>query len=231
MGYRHMCNPLCISFVESNLREEEVRGRRVLEVGSMDVNGSVRPAIERLHPRSYLGVDITEGPRVDCICRAEDLVARFGRASFDVVISSEMLEHVRDWRRVISNLKHVLAPGGSMLITTRSRGKLYHAYPHDFWRFEIGDMERIFGDLEIQALEKDPYSPGVFLKALKPENFSEVHLPDYKLFSILTEKRMWDVGLPTISWFMARYVIKDMLKRILPGWAVSMIRSARKSLR
>jgi len=51
-------------------------------------------------------------------------------------------------------MKAVLKPGGFIYITTRSRGFPYHAYPHDYWRYEIEDMEKIFGDFEIIALEK-----------------------------------------------------------------------------
>jgi hypothetical protein len=31
--------------------------------------------------------------------------------------------------------------------------------PHDYWRYEIEDMEKIFGDFEITALEKDWEAP------------------------------------------------------------------------
>jgi len=46
---------------------------------------------------------------IDC---AELLVEFFGINKFDVVISTEMLENVKDWRIVINNLKEVLKPGG-----------------------------------------------------------------------------------------------------------------------
>jgi len=65
-------------------------------------------------------------------------------------------------------MKAVLKPGGLIYITTRSRGFSYHAYSHDYWRYEIEDMEKIVGDFEITALEKDWEAPGVFLKARKP---------------------------------------------------------------
>src|SRR2546426_6948724 len=117
-----MCHSGCIEFAASRLSAEEVNDRDVLEVGSRDVNGSVRTVIEALGPASYLGVDIEEGPGVDVLCDATNLVSRFGQERFDVVISTELLEHVCDWRSVIGEMKSVLRTGGVLLITTRSKG-------------------------------------------------------------------------------------------------------------
>ena len=42
----------------------------MLEVGSLNVNGSIRPMIESRGPRSYLGVDVLDGPGVDRVVDA-----------------------------------------------------------------------------------------------------------------------------------------------------------------
>jgi SAM-dependent methyltransferase len=141
-----MCNLACIEFGKKYLIAEEIQGKHVVEVGSLDVNGSLRPWILSLCPKSYIGVDICNGPGVDEICRAEELVFHFGDNKFDVLISTELLEHIRHWREAISNMKKILKPGGIILITTRSRGAGYHGFPYDFWRFELSDMEKIFAD-------------------------------------------------------------------------------------
>ncbi len=185
-----MCEVSCIVFGVKNLNKEEIKGKRVIEVGSYDVNGSFRPIIESWEPREYIGVDIEKGPGVDIICNAENLVEKFGKESFDVVISTELLEHVRDWRKVISNIKNICKPNGIILITTRSHGFVYHAYPYDFWRYELEDMKHIFSDCEILALEKDYQAPGVFIKVRKPNKFIENELSNYKLYSIVVNKRI-----------------------------------------
>jgi len=43
---------------------------------------------------------------------AEKLVEYFGPESFDVVISTELLEHVQNWRLAINNMKSVLKRDG-----------------------------------------------------------------------------------------------------------------------
>ncbi len=204
---------------------EEFAGRRGLEVGSKFVNGSVRPLIERFcRPREYVGVDIETGKYVDVVLPAERLVEHFGPESFDAVISTEVLEHVFDWRTVVNNMKAVLKPGGFIYITTRSRGFPYHAYPHDYWRYEIEDMEKIFGDFEIIALEKNWEAPGVFLKARKPTNWSPNDLSQIELYSMVLGRRTREiVGMdkaPLARRLGIRLCQSKTIRRIVPWWVI-----------
>jgi len=192
-----MCNNSCINFGIRFLREEYVRGKRVIEVGSFDQNGSLRSIVRAFSPSEYIGVDIENGPGVDQICVSEKLIKKYGRHRFDVVISTEMLEHVRNWKKVIHNLKQILSPGGLLLITTRSRGFPFHGFPFDFWRFEISDIKLIFSDFEIHTLESDPEEPGIFLLARKPRNFIEKSIDDYKLYSMILNRHS-SVAVATI---------------------------------
>jgi len=84
-------------------------------------------------------------PGVNVICDAEHLVEHFGSDAFDVIVSTEMLEHTRNWREVVTNLKRVTKPNGIIVLTTRSPGFPLHGYPYDFWRYDQSDMRVIFG--------------------------------------------------------------------------------------
>jgi len=184
-----MCNVSCIDFGKAYIKKEDVEGKAVIEIGAYDVNGSLRPVVEALAPSSYVGIDIEAGPGVDQICAVEDITKVFGCDRFDVVICTEVLEHVKNWQNVIHNIKNVTKPGGILLITTRSKGFAYHGFPADFWRYEKSDMEFIFSDFDIEALENDPLYPGVLLKARKPLGFVENKLEGYKLYSIIQGRK------------------------------------------
>ena len=209
-----MCNASCIIFGATSLNKEQVEGKSILEVGSYDINGSLRPIIESWAPLEYIGVDIEEGPGVDLVCNVEDIIGRFGKESFDIVISTELVEHVRDWRIVISNIKNVCNQNGIMLITTRSYGFPFHAYPNDFWRFELLDLENIFSDCIIEKLEKDRADPGVFIKARKPNNFVEKNLADYELYSMIVDKRVKDIDQSSLTRFQKRYHRRLVRRRL-----------------
>jgi SAM-dependent methyltransferase len=170
-------HPSVIDFAKQVLTEEIVVGATVLEVGSLDVNGSVRSYVQSLCPEMYVGVDMQEGPGVDLTVDCERLVEEMGGDAWDLVISTEMLEHVEDWRTCIRQMAWAVAPGGLLLLTTRSPGFPYHPFPIDKWRFTLADMKLIMDalKLEIVALEDDPSMPGVFVLARKS---FKLHTPE-----------------------------------------------------
>ncbi len=212
-----MCHESCYEFAREHLRPQDVRGGAVLEVGSLDLNGSLRPLVEALEPGSYLGVDIRKGPGVDELCDAAELVKRFGLESFDLLIATELLEHVRDWRTVVSNFKQVVRPDGVMLITTRSRGFPHHAHPHDFWRYEPGDVEVIFSDCIIEALEPDPQVPGVFLRVRKPRSFTENNLTGHALYSMVKGRPARTLSALGHRYYRTRQTLRACLSTLCPA--------------
>lgn len=177
-------------FVERQLKADAVRGRSVLDVGSRDPQSRVRNIVMPLRPEHYTGADLAPGPGVDVVCPAEVLLDRFAPASFDVVVCTEVLEHVRDWRAVVHNIKTVLREDGIVVLTTRSPGFHFHGYPLDFWRFDPEDISEIFGDFKIEALELDTGEPpGVFVRARRPQAFTERHLHSYPVYSVVRRRR------------------------------------------
>lgn len=184
-----MCDKDCINFGMKNISIEEIKRKKVIEVGSYDINGSLKDYVQKFEPEIYVGVDIIPGKNVDVICDVVKLFDRFEIESFDVLISTEVLEHVQNWRLAISNFKKVLKTNGFLIITTRSKGFGFHEYPHDFWRYEEDDFKYIFSDFIINSIEKDTLAPGIFIKATKPKKFNEVDLSKYELYNIVEKKR------------------------------------------
>lgn len=188
-----MCNVNCLVWGAKHISPEEIRGKRVIEVGSYDVNGSLRSIVNLLQPKEYVGVDVTPGPGVDKVVSACDLAGEFGKDSFDFVVTTCTLEHVRYWKPAISNLKNICRPQGTILFIVPSRCA-YHGYPYDFWRYSVKDVENIFSDCKILSLEEDKTAPSlVYAKIIKPVDFSENKLDKYELYSVVTRSKVNEI--------------------------------------
>lgn len=142
-----------------------IEGARVCELGSLDVNGSVRPLVAVLKPSEYVGVDIREGLGVDVVGDVCSGVVADRHGQFDIVISTETLEHVQSWQLFVAEMKRLSKPGGHLLLTCRSPGFPEHDYPGDYWRFTKEQIAEAFADCEIVDIRGDPEAPGVFLHA------------------------------------------------------------------
>jgi hypothetical protein len=91
---------------------------RVLDVGSMDVNGGTRHLFSG---GSYLGCDVHPGKAVDHVGAAWTVPG-----IFDVVISTECLEHDPTWRKTMWAMEERVAPGGLLIVTCAGPGRGEH---------------------------------------------------------------------------------------------------------
>jgi SAM-dependent methyltransferase len=97
------------------------RNAKVLEIGSLDINGSIRPFFDQCE---YIGIDISEGKCVDVVCQGQDYDAP--NESFDHVISCEAMEHNPFWRQTFTNMIRLCRPGGIVSITCATTGRGEH---------------------------------------------------------------------------------------------------------
>ncbi len=85
--------------------------KKVLEVGSQNINGSVR---KHFFNCDYLGIDLGKAPGVDVVASIIDYNTP---NIFDVVISSEMLEHCKEWDEALLQMYKNTKPGGLFILT------------------------------------------------------------------------------------------------------------------
>jgi SAM-dependent methyltransferase len=133
----------------------------VLEVGSLDVNGSLR----QFFPLSiYTGIDMRAGVGVDFVMNAHELDC-FADNSMDVVVCTEVLEHDDKFWLTLKEIGRVLKPQGRMILTTRSNGFQEHGYPSDFYRFMQNSVDVLLDLASCKKLQfqEDPQCSGLFI--------------------------------------------------------------------
>ncbi len=116
---------------------------KVLEVGSLDVNGSVRSVID-----VTVGIDMREGKGVDLVCPVNDLPKHYPLGYFDACCSFGTLEHVEDWRGFVKTTWDMVKEGGWLVLSIASLMKKRHAYPDDYWRMTEEQIRTIYPRLE-----------------------------------------------------------------------------------
>ncbi len=104
---------------------------KILDVGSYDVNGSMKPVFKE-EPWTYHGLDLEKGPNVDIVSPMDKFP--LNSETYHVVVSSSCFEHSRIFWITFNEMVRVLRKGGLMYINTPSDGP-YHGYPSDCWRF------------------------------------------------------------------------------------------------
>lgn len=96
---------------------------RTLEIGSRNINGSVRYMFQTL---DYTGIDIVQGPGVDVVADGADWDGDGGL--YDTIICCEVLEHARNTKEVCENIYRLLRRGGRAIITAASTERVPHSW-------------------------------------------------------------------------------------------------------
>lgn len=153
-----------LDFAKQKKEVLNINTGHVLEVGSLDVNGSPRSVFQD-DSLSYIGVDLMMGHGVDEICNGEQLLERFPDAKFDTIICMECLEHaIRPWI-IVENMKKLLAPQGHLWVSTPTFGFPLHRFPldchrfgEDFYRYYIFQGLAL---LDLQHVNDGPEHPAI----------------------------------------------------------------------
>lgn len=121
----------------------------VLDVGCGDT-----PYTDLFVNLQYIGVDLNKRSKVAVLCDAAQLP--FNSEIFDLVLASELLEHVSKPSLVLKEAYRVLRFDGHMVMTTRFLFP-YHPEPTDYYRFTEEALTQLFeeADFRIVGLERE----------------------------------------------------------------------------
>src|SRR3989344_3326203 len=123
-------------FIKDNLSSREL-GLVV------DVGAGRAPYRGLLKCKKYVGIDIERRGDVENLIIADiNKDIPIDSESVDVVILTEVLEHLRNPNRAMEELCRILKPGGKLVLTTPLLWPL-HEEPNDFQRFTKYGLEEI----------------------------------------------------------------------------------------
>lgn len=97
---------------------------RVIEIGSYDINGSVRPLFGA--SKEYVGLDL-QGEKENGVDVKGDAADYEPPEKVDCVVCCETLEHAPNWRQLVEKAMEWLDESGVLLITCAGPGRIPHS--------------------------------------------------------------------------------------------------------
>lgn len=128
-------------YVEDFLRRHAAQCRGCfLEFGDPYYRHLFNPqAIER-----YDVFDVQAGPQVTIVGDIQSCPA-IADNTYDVIVCTQVLEHIANPFLAVNELHRMLKPGGIILLTVPSSYP-YHAAPRDYWRYTRDSLQLLFGE-------------------------------------------------------------------------------------
>ena len=86
---------------------------------------------------------------------SESTLLPFNNNTFDTLLSTQMLEHVSDPKKVIQEMGRVLKPGGIMILSAPMTWPL-HEEPYDFFRYTLHGLRHLLQKANFEILDEIP---------------------------------------------------------------------------
>ncbi|TSC58898.1 MAG: type 11 methyltransferase [Candidatus Peregrinibacteria bacterium Greene0416_19] len=142
--------------------------------------------------RITLDIEARPGIKTDIVGDAHNL-HMIDDASFDVVLCTEVLEHLHTPSMAIAEFRRVLKPGGLLLLTTRFIFPL-HDVPGDYYRYTKYGLRHLLRDFEILELQEEANTIETLAVLYQRIGFQATTL-GFRPFKILWFLKAWIVRL------------------------------------
>lgn len=103
--------------------------------------------------RTTLDIEARPGVHVDIVADAHDLHA-IADASFDVILCTEVLEHLHTPHKAIAEFYRILTPGGMLILSTRFIFPIHDA-PGDYYRYTKYGLRHLLKAFEIVEIKEE----------------------------------------------------------------------------
>ncbi len=130
---------------------------------TLDVGCAAKAPYAKYFP-NRIGYDVEPGKGVDVVGDAH--ILPFEDDYFDNILCTEVLEHLHTPTQAIDEMRRVLKPGGTLILTTRFTFPL-HDTPHDFFRYTKYGLKHLFRDWSIEEFKEETHTMQTFAVLLQ----------------------------------------------------------------
>ena len=124
-------------FVIKVAKEYDRKGKKLLDVGS-----GIGPYRKYFKKLKYLSQDVEQNQEgsIDYVADLNQGLGKIKTASFDYVLCTQVLEHLKEPSKVFKEFERILKPGGRLFLTTNFIYQI-HMEPNDYFRFTKHGLE------------------------------------------------------------------------------------------
>jgi SAM-dependent methyltransferase len=154
------------------------------------------------HCQQYVAADVTPGPHVDVLLGADGFSGE-PAASYDAVLSTQVLEHVADPAAYLQECYRILKPGGHLILSTHGMIE-EHGCPDDYYRWTSRGLERLVADHGFHVAESFKFTTEIRAVAQLLHQFvghfrcRERQVWRYPL-ALIRRLYQW-IGVPLFNW-------------------------------
>lgn len=154
------------------------------------------------HISEYIGVDVGSNPKANLLIEPGEAL-KFEENSFDFVLSSQVLEHVKDVDQYMNECHRLLKKDGYLLLSTHGTWQ-FHASPYDYNRWTCMGLQYL---IERSGFEVIDYVPILGQLALT----SQLRLTFFDSFANMVGKVGKIVLAPFALFYQLKMFIEDKL--------------------
>jgi SAM-dependent methyltransferase len=105
--------------------------------GTIPYRGLFTPVISK-----YISADIALNPLADIFMDQLTNAIPLAPNSIDIIISTQVLEHVESPELYLAEASRLCKPGGLLILSTHGHW-IYHPSPYDYWRWTNSGLQKI----------------------------------------------------------------------------------------
>lgn len=147
--------------------QQQLRAAGYQHLTGIDISAA---AIALAHQRLIPNVSVMDGTRLT-----------FPDACFDVVVASDVLEHIEDEQQALREWHRVLRPGGQLLVYVPAWSQLWSEHDvvnHHFRRYTAVSLRRALAASELQIVRTSYWNFALFFPTLLVRQLQRLRGPD-----------------------------------------------------
>ena len=130
--------------------DQFIKGKKLERLADYGSGNSPYEPFFSGHTNEYISMDFDENPAIAVPLNRDGTIPGYDR-HFDIVLSTQVLEHVSDPLKYLSEAARVLKNEGLLILSTHGYW-MFHPDPADYWRWTSAGLKKIVSEAGFEIM-------------------------------------------------------------------------------